>query len=74
MGEWLSALWNKFICSFRPRRRPKQDLKRHLVCSECERNIHRHERYTIIAVKHRDCLDRRQVGQMILPSDGGNHR
>lgn len=66
----------KTIRSFiRSLRRPsKQASKGHLVYSECERNIHRHERYTIIAVKHRDCADRRQVGQMSLPSDGGIHR
>jgi hypothetical protein len=39
-----------------------------LCCSDCGCQIHRHERYTILAAKHRDCTDKRLVGQMSLPA------
>lgn len=34
-----------------------------LVCVACSRAIHRHERYEIIVVRHRDCGDPKMVGQ-----------
>lgn len=38
-----------------------------LCCSDCQRAIHRHDRFIITAVVHRDCWDTKLTGQMSLP-------
>jgi hypothetical protein len=37
-----------------------------LCCSECHGQIHRHDRYVILAARHRDCGDPKMVGQRRL--------
>jgi hypothetical protein len=37
-----------------------------LCCIDCGRGIHKHERYQIIAAKHRDCGDPKMIGQASL--------
>lgn len=37
-----------------------------LHCQTCGGGIHRHDRYRILAVVHRDCGDPKQVGQKRL--------
>lgn len=41
-----------------------------LCCSQCGRPLHRFDRFTITAVKHRSCTDPKLVGQTSLPSEG----
>jgi hypothetical protein len=37
-----------------------------LRCAKCGGGIHRHDRYRILAVVHRDCGDPKQVGQKMI--------
>jgi hypothetical protein len=37
--------------------------KGRLCCERCQRNIHRHDRYVIVAVQHKVCSDPKMVGQ-----------
>lgn len=39
-----------------------------LRCEDCGCNIHRRERYEILAAKHRDCKDKKLVGQTSMPA------
>lgn len=48
------------------RRKPEPAPKGKLCCIDCGRGIHRHERYTILSAKHRDCGDPKLVGQTSL--------
>lgn len=57
----------KFITWFRSlRAKPKISPKGKLCCIDCGRRIHRHDRYQILAAKHRDCGDPKLVGQASL--------
>jgi 4-hydroxy-L-threonine phosphate dehydrogenase PdxA len=45
-------------------------------CDRCGGSIHRHDRYIVLVVRHKDCGDPRGVGQKVLnlglkPNDGG---
>jgi len=35
-------------------------------CDKCGGSIHRHDRYIVLVVRHRDCGDPRGVGQKVL--------
>ena len=50
----------------RPRRLPQIKADGKLRCSQCGGPLHRHERFEILAVRHRDCQDPRQTGQRSL--------
>lgn len=50
-----------------PERAPKAP-KGKLCCIDCGRGIHKHDRYQILAAKHRDCGDPKLVGQASLPA------
>jgi hypothetical protein len=41
--------------------------KAKLQCVECERRLKRHDKYKILAVKHLDCGDPKNVGQTSIP-------
>lgn len=57
---------------FRRFRKPRPvPPKAKLFCEECGRPVHRHDKYRIIKVRHIDCMDPKQVGQMSLPAKGG---
>lgn len=45
-------------------------------CDKCGGSIHRHDRYIVLVVRHKDCGDPRGVGQKVLnlglkPNSGG---
>lgn len=42
----------------------KSAPRKALRCIDCGAKIHRFDRYTIVAVKHRDCHDTKLAGQM----------
>ena len=41
-----------------------------MICIDCGRQVHKRERYTIVAVKHRSCTDTKLVGQQSFPAKG----
>lgn len=47
-------------------RKPSPTTAKTLRCQTCGGGIHRHDRYRILAVVHRDCGDPKQVGQKRL--------
>lgn len=59
-------LFNWISLPFRFRRLPKAAAPGRLCCSECGGGIHRHDRYVILAARHRDCGDPKLTGQRSL--------
>ena len=49
------------------RYKPPAPLDGHLRCEECGALLHRGDHFTVLAVRHNDCKDRKQTGQMTLP-------
>lgn len=47
-------------------RKPPQVVKVKMRCVDCERGIHKHEKFIILAAKHRNCRDPKMVGQKSL--------
>lgn len=56
-----------WIRSFRVRRQ-NHAAPAKLICEDCGCQIHRHERYKIVRARHRDCKDKKLVGQQSIPA------
>ncbi len=51
-------------------RKPLPSPRGRLCCSDCGCPIHKYDRYTITAVKHKNCMDKKMVGQESFPAKG----
>lgn len=40
--------------------------KKKLCCEYCHAAIHRHDKYTVVSARHKDCRDPKLVGQLPL--------
>lgn len=56
----------KLFTWFHRKPEPSLAAAKTLRCQTCGGGIHRHDRYRILAVVHRDCGDPKQVGQKRL--------
>ena len=65
--EWLTSL---MLGGLRRKQLAAPKQKGRLNCSECGGGIHRHDRYVILAARHRDCGDPKLVGQRVLIEAG----
>jgi len=54
------SIWRKI---FR-KHNPVAPQKPGMVCCECGARIHKHELYTVLSVRHKNCKDPKGVGQM----------
>ena len=57
----------KFWSKLFHRRTQVTDAKPGLICSDCHARIHKHELYTVLVVRHKNCRDPRGVGQLVIP-------
>lgn len=56
----------RMMTANRLRHRRARTANGKLCCEHCHRPIHRHDRYTIVKVVHKNCSDPKLVGQKSL--------
>lgn len=59
--RWLRALYPWIVRD--STKRPGRGLR----CEDCRARIHKHDKYTVLAARHKDCRDPQLAGQQSLP-------
>ena len=50
----------------RKRKPAGPEASKGMVCCNCQAHIHKHELYTVLSVRHKNCRDPRGVGQLVI--------